>query len=125
MTIYTFVHDVSSLKNEDNKVYAVMAMAYSDSPKMGEDSSFISTLLRRSIDGGVQNVNGKIISEKNIMLGSYPGRDVKIAYGDGAAIIRMHAYVVKNMLYMIQVFAEPAKDNNKSMTRFLGSFKVG
>jgi len=49
---------------------------------------------------------------------------VRIDFKDGLAVIRMRYYLVKNRLFMLQIFTETKKEQNKSIDRFMDSFKL-
>jgi hypothetical protein len=79
---------------------------------------------RTSIDGAVKNVNGKLISEKVVALDGFPGREVKIDYGNGMAIIFLRMFLVNNKGYFVQTISQTGKEGNESAARFHKSFKL-
>jgi hypothetical protein len=81
-------------------------------------------MFRSAIDGAVESVKGKLLTEKNITLDKYQGREIKVDYDNGAAFIRMRLYIVKNKMYILQTITYAAKDNNASINEFLNSFQL-
>lgn len=63
-------------------------------------------------------MNGKLISETNISLDKYQGREIKIDFKNGLAIIKARFYLVNNTVYIIQTITKTENDNNKSMNSF-------
>jgi hypothetical protein len=108
----------------DNWVYMVNFTKYPKEFVDSDDKSALATLFRSSIDGAVTSVNGKLLSEKKVKLGSYPGREVKIDFQDGLAIIRMRLYLVENKMYILETITETKKDNNKDIAKFMDSFEL-
>jgi hypothetical protein len=69
-------------------------------------------------------VHGKLLSEKIIQINGFPGREARIDFRDGLAVITMRAYLVKNKMYILQTITETKKDFNKSIGKFMDSFKL-
>lgn len=108
----------------DNIVYAVIQSIFPDSLVNSAKTEMIEPLMRNSVDGAVKNVQGQLLSESVISLGEYPGREVKVSYRQGAGIINLRIYLVKNTLYMLQTICNKNKDNNASTKTFMNSFKL-
>jgi len=119
-----FMYDASKGSKDDNLVYMVNYTEYPDTLINSEKTDVLSDFFRNSIDGAVRNVHGKLLSEKEIKIGEYPGREINIDFKDGMAVIRMRLYLVKNKMYMLQTITETKKDFNKSITRFMDSFEL-
>ena len=117
-----YMVDASEKKDAENMVYMVITTFYPDTLVNSDKKDMLENLFRSSIDGAVQNVQGKLLSEKRIELNGFPGRDIKVDYQEGVAILRMRMYLVKNKMYILQVITETAKESNKSIDRFLDSF---
>ena len=109
---------------DDNLSYGVMLTKYPDSLINTSKPGFTDILFRGAIDGAVKNCGGKLLSEKEIQLNGYSGREVRIDYQDGLAVIKMRMYLVGSTIYIQQVIIKPAKENNKNQQRFFDSFKL-
>ena len=72
----------------------------------------------------IESVQGKKIHDKVIYYLDYPGREVKIDFKNGEAVITMRIYLVDNAVYLLQTITYPEKDYNKSQTKFFNSFKL-
>ena len=110
--------------DSDNWVYMVNFTKYPKEFIDSDDKESLATLYRSSIDGAVTSVKGKLISEKEVKLGSYSGREVKIDFQEGLAVIRMRLFLVDNKMYILQTITETKKDNNKDISKFMDSFEL-
>lgn len=113
-------------KNEadSNLAYVFIASDYPDSLINSGKKELLPQFFRASVDGAVKNVNGKLISEKEISIEGFPGREVNVDYGNGQAIISFRMYLVHNRAYFIQTLSEKEKAANKDAVRFMNSFKL-
>ena len=119
-----FMYDASQKGKDDNLVYMVNYTEYPDTLISSEKTEILDDFFRNSIDGAVKNVHGELLSEKIIKIGEYPGREIKIDFKDGMAVIRMRSYLVNNKMYVLQTITETKKDFNKSITLFMDSFEL-
>ena len=69
-------------------------------------------------------VGGKLISEKTIAYGLFPGKEIRLDYENGLAEIKCRLYLVKNTLYALKVTSATQKRENKARDFFLNSFKL-
>lgn len=119
-----FIYDASSAGKDDNLLYLVNYTEYPEAFMEVEDPESVKVFFRNAVDGAVGNVNGRLISEKIIKLGRHPGREIKVDFKEGMAVIRMRFYLVGYKLYMLQTITETKKDFNKSINRFMNSFEL-
>jgi hypothetical protein len=122
MNIYTY--DASKSGNDDNLLYGFIFTDYPDSLISSDKKEILSDFFRNSIAGSVNNVKGKLLSEKNIEINGFPGREIKVDYREGMAIIKTRIYLVKNRLYIIQTITETRNGSNKSIDKFMDSFRL-
>jgi hypothetical protein len=122
MNIY--MHEAQSEDQDDNLVYGLITTEYPDSIINSETIEDLESFFRNSIDGAVSNVKGKLLKETEIKINGYPGREIKVDFKDGMAIIRMRLYLVKNKMIMQQTITLTDKDNNKSIERYMNSLKL-
>ncbi len=123
LDMYTYDASESS-DNDANYVYMVMSTEYPDSLVNSDDTDRLPDIFRGGIDGAVNNVKGKLLSEKIIEIDGFPGREIKIDFKDGLAVITVRLYLVKNKMYMVQVITATENDMNKASQKFLNSFKL-
>lgn len=120
-----YMYNSSKDETDENLIYSVIASEY---PKEHIESHIkhdnLETFFRNSIDGMVSNVKGKLISESKIILGKFKGREIKIDFKNGLAIIKNRMYLVENNVYLIQTITKTEKENNKSIEKFMNSFEL-
>lgn len=108
----------------DNLVYGMIQTIFPDSLVNSDKTEMVNPLMRNAVDGAVNNVQGKLLSESVISINGYPGREVKIAFQQDAYIINARIYLVKNYLYMLQTICGENKDNNTLAKVFMDSFEL-
>ncbi len=111
---------------DPNLSYSFIYNDYPDSiisSELGDEVA--SAVLDGALEGAASNVKGEFISKETNEINGYPGRRAKILFEEGAGIMDMQVYMVKNRTYFIQVLylAEKA-ENNLAAEQFMGSFKL-
>jgi hypothetical protein len=124
LDMHLFIYDASKVKSESNLVYLANYTEYPDSAVNSGMKEKLKDIFRNSIDGAVSNVKGKLLSEKNVSIGGFEGREARIDFQDGMAVIRIRMFLVHNKMYMLETITETSKDNNASITKFMDSFKL-
>lgn len=119
-----FIYDASNNKKEDNLVYGVITSEYPDTLINSSKTEILDEFFRNSIAGAVNNVHGKLLSEKVITISEYPGREIRVDFQNGKAVITSRIFLVENRMYMIQTISKTNKDFNNSIYRFLDSFEL-
>ncbi len=125
VTLNIFMYDATKTRKKDeNLVYMVMMSEYPDmrinSTKMNKEE--LKNYYKNAIGGAVKNVHGKQLDETIITLNGYEGRQVRIDFNDGLAVITLRLFLIKNKMYMLQTITETKKDFNFSIKRFMDSF---
>jgi hypothetical protein len=124
LKINIFIYDASESGADDNLVYLASSTEYPDSLISSEKTEILPVLFKNTIDGILSNIQGKILSETAIEINGFPGREVKVDFMEGQAIIKIRIYLVKNILYMVETITETSKVPNKSIDKFMDSFKL-
>jgi hypothetical protein len=111
-------------QQDTEKVF--FSVAYVDYPYSAVRVTPTSSLLDGARDGAVERTNGRLLSEKLISLGGYPGREIKIKVETPkhTAIVRSRIYLVKNRLYQVLVVTSIQEAYSTIGTTFLNSFQV-
>jgi hypothetical protein len=119
------MYDASKSGNkDDNLVYMTMSTEYPDSVINSDMKEKLPTLFRNAVDGSVKRVGGKLLSETEIEIEGFPGREIKVDYRDGLAVIKAQYYLVKNKMFAIQVITLTGKFPNASQELFMKSFQL-
>jgi TonB family protein len=108
--------------------YQVMYMSFEESLAM--DAELVKQMLDDGRDGGVRNVNGQLLEEKEIKLDGHAGRALKVRLANGD-IIRSRLYVAGHRLYAVNILTPEAgasdsvaRFHEEVATKFLDSFKI-
>ncbi|MGQ8335170.1 hypothetical protein ACUNWD_01360 [Sunxiuqinia sp. A32] len=121
--IYTYEPE---LGKDDNILYGAGFSVYPedlvDSDIMADEE--IAEFMNNSINGAVTNVQGKLLTTNTISYKGYPGREIRIDFKNGVAIIKMRIYLVKNKAYISEVITASSNSLNKAVNTFLDSFKL-
>ncbi|WP_346857528.1 hypothetical protein [uncultured Draconibacterium sp.] len=95
---------------------------YIDGEQMDEEQ--LAEFFENSINGTVQNVQGRLLSTHIINYKGFPGREIKVDVRDGLAVIKMRSYLIRNHMYIVQVISPSSNTFNKSINYFLDSFEL-
>ena len=77
-----------------------------------------------SRDGAVANLEGKLATEKDIKLGDYSGREIRIEVAGGIRLFRARVFLVGQRLYQVVVFGTKESASSKDADKFLDSFRL-
>jgi hypothetical protein len=102
---------------------AMYGANYSDFPVEIKKAP-IKQVFDSSRDGAVANMEGKLASEKDIKLGEYPGREIRIDVAGGKRLFRVRVFLVEQRLYQVVIFGTPEAATSKEADKFLDSFKL-
>lgn len=109
---------------DDNVLYGVSFSDFPEGTIHSDSASIIKQFLDNTRDGAIKSIQGKLLSEVEINYKQYPGREQWVDYKNGMATINFRYYLVKNRLYTLQVITLADKSNNKSIGKFMSSFKL-
>ena len=125
LQIQMYMYNASKDATDENLIYGISISEYpKDHITNHKEHDNFETFFKNSIYGMVNKVNGKLISETNISLDKYQGREIKIDFKNGLAIIKARFYLVNNTVYIIQTITKTENDNNKSIDKFMNSFEL-
>ena len=117
---YMYIYDATKSGTDDNLIYSA---TYAEIDTSAGNFEQTDALFNKAITGAVKGVKGKLLSKNTIYLnGGIPGREIRIDFKHGLAIIKMRIYVVKNKMYLLQTITETKKQYNLSVTRFMNAF---
>jgi hypothetical protein len=89
-----------------------------------DNPEFLRGFFDGLVNGGVKEVNGTFIEGKDIFYKSFPGREIKVDYDKGTAIVTMRFYIVKDKVFSLQTISFPGMDRNANSRKFFDSFEV-
>lgn len=116
MTLYLFNLD----REELGQKYSVQ---YADYPEaLMQQLRSANTVLGNASTVDVENIRGKLVSEKIVSLGRYPGRELQIENADIA--MRIKLFFVDRRLYKITVVRPRLPGFSADDDRFMASFHL-
>jgi hypothetical protein len=85
-----------------------------------------STLLADARDGAMKNVKGLVISEREISVNGFPGRDIlaSVPIGTRTGRARTHMVLAGNRLYILVYVAQLGAFNSYEANSFFRSFYI-
>ena len=101
-----------------SKAYFV---SYSDMPKATWKGD-PKVMLEGARDGAAQRVKGKIVDDKEVKLGKYPGREFKVVVDKMELTQRV--YLVEHRLYQVNMGCLAGTCTDSEVQDYLNSFKV-
>ncbi len=117
----SFPVNIFSVGRQNEAFYAV---AYSDIPaNRSLNSGEINQLLSNVASGFSRSAGGRLLSQQNIRLGSFPGREIRLQLEQGV-IARGRIYLVNKRLYQIVVVTNKETSLTRSINGFFNSFKL-
>ena len=116
--------DLSNKENDSNLIYLSSFAQYPDTLVHSDRKEQLPGFFKETIEGLSGSIDGKIMDEKKVEIGKYQGREVKINFQDGMAIIRIRIYLVQNKVFMLQVVTKTENDSNDAIAHFMNSFAL-
>ena len=104
----------------DKTIYAANYCDFPTEIKMAP----IKKVYDSSRDGAVANLEGKLVSEKEIKLGKHPGREIQIEVAGGKQLFRARVFLVEQRLFQVVVMGTKKAATSRDADRFLDSFKL-
>lgn len=109
---------------DPNVLYASSFTDYPAGTIHSDSTEILTEFFNSSRDGGLAAIQGKLLTESVIELNGYPGREQRVDFKNGLAIIKYRHYLVKNRLYTLQVITLKTNNFNTSINKFLDSFRL-
>lgn len=125
LKLYTHMLEVAEAGNDSNLVYGLIETQYPPAALPDKyEKAYLKGFFDGAVSGAVKNINGKLISEKDITLKEIPGKEIKIDYGSGLAVVTIRFYLNKLRLHAVQTIAYIGKENNSTAKKFFDSFDI-
>jgi hypothetical protein len=121
LKIRTYMYEVADTTKDENLLYGYFVTAYPDSLINSDKKDGLDRYFKGSLDGTVNSLHGKVLSETKVEKDGFPGRIARISINDGLVIVVFANYLVHNKAIILQVMALANKDGNKSQDKFLQS----
>jgi len=105
-------------------------VGWGDYPAKFMKHSMPETLLNRSRDGAIRNINGKLVREVRINLDGWPGRIVMVSKAAPPRVpvkqltLQMRMFMVRNRFYQLQALCAAPHAAAPIINRVLDSFRL-
>lgn len=126
VTFYRHILTSKEQKKDSTLAYELIKSEYppTETELKNPTKEIAESLFKGAISSSLKQVNGKLISEKEVDLGDYYGKEVKISFDNNTKLITMRCYLAKSKVYAIETISPLDKGINSSSTIFLSSFKI-
>jgi hypothetical protein len=111
-------------KTADNLFYMVSYCDYPASMVFADSVGLAEEFFQSTIESAAEAVKGTVAYSSDIQLDKYPGKQWRIDYLDGKAVIKNRAYLVGSRYYSLQTIAYKEKSLNNDGTKFFDSFRL-
>ena len=111
-------------KTADNLFYMVSYCDYPASVVFADSVGLAEELFQTTIESAAEAMKGSVAYSSDIQLDKYPGKQWRIDYLDGKAVIKNRAYLVGNRFYSLQTISFKEKSLNSDGTKFFDSFRL-
>lgn len=119
--------DIQSLEpklKDKNLAYVAMETKYPTNVIMPTDAYGLNAFYKNSIDGSLNSVNGELISIVDIYYNENLGKEYRCYFSEGKFLMVYRIFYIDYRLYSFGVITTPDNDKNKTMIKFLESFKI-
>jgi hypothetical protein len=108
----------------DNLFYMVSYCDYPASMVFADSVGLTEEFFQSTIETAAETVKGTVAYTSDIQLDKYPGKQWRIDYLEGKAVIKNRAYLVGSRYYSLQTIAFKEKSLNADGIRFFDSFRL-
>jgi hypothetical protein len=115
--------DLNLFVVERKKEEAAYIVAYCEFPESSLQGASPEQRLDYGRNRAVSRSRGKLVVEKKIKLGSYPGRELRFET-EGKGLVRQRMFAVKDKLYLVMVAGPKESAVSVEADKFLDSFKL-
>jgi hypothetical protein len=124
LRVKNYTYDVPSFEPDPNIMYSVAETDYPDSLINSYKTELLDQFFEESIKSILNSVQGRLLVESNMSIDDFPGREIKIDFHNGLAIIKVRMFLVKNKMIMLQTITYSKNDLNNSVDKFMNSFSL-
>lgn len=117
-----FYNDPKGVSN--NLFYMVSYCDYPPSSVHSDSTDLVEDFFQQTIEAAVESVHGTELYRGESSVQGFPGRNWRIDYLDGKAVIRTRAFLVQRRYYAIQTISLAEPGLNLEATKFLDSFRL-
>ncbi|MBK8563802.1 MAG: hypothetical protein IPN76_10790 [Saprospiraceae bacterium] len=118
------MYEVVDIEKDDNYVYGILSTKYPVGTIDIRNPENLKQVLDSSTKGTLDNSGGKLLTERDIELGGYAGKELRIELKDGVAVLIQRSYLTVDRMLVVQIICDPSKEGNAASKRFFDSFQI-
>lgn len=118
----TWLHQGTA--GDPNYLYLVSYIDYAEDTFHKDSTEMITELMDVSIETQVKTLSGDLVYKSDAPFGIYPGVIFRASYNKNSAVVKGRIILIRNRLYILQVYTLSEKSLNPEMDKFLDSFKT-
>jgi hypothetical protein len=111
-------------ENDSNLVYELLETTYPSDDLLNATKEIAESAFEGAVNSSLKQLNGNLVSEKDINPGGYYGKEVKISFDKDTKLVRMRCYLAKGKFYVVETVTPSDKELNSSAVTFFESFKI-
>lgn len=108
-------------EHDDNYIYMVSSTTYPATEIHSDKTEMLPDFYRGIINDKLKKVDGKLLSESEMMFGKYKGMEFKVGSAQESIYITSRIVLVNNELHMLKIFSVSDKQD-AAMKYFFDSF---
>ena len=98
-----------------------ISVGYVEQPAAVQGNS--DRVLNAAKDQAVKGLDGRLLREKPVTLGSFPGKEIEFALPKGNVVVQ-RIFLAHNRQYTAMVITSASKTTSPEVDRFFNSFKI-
>ncbi len=108
----------------ENLFYMVSYCDYPPSVVFADSTGLAEEFFKTTIEAAAETMKGEVAYSADIQLDTHPGKQWRIDYLGGKAVVKNRAYLVGSRYYALQTISWKEKSLNAEGTKFFDSFKL-
>jgi hypothetical protein len=118
----TWLHEGKA--GDPNYLYLISYIDYAEGTFHQDSTDMIKALLDVSIETQVKTLSGDLVYQSEAPFGLHPGVVFRASYNNNKAVVKGKMILIRDRLYVLQVYTLSEKSLNPDMDIFLDSFKT-
>ncbi|GIV31157.1 MAG: hypothetical protein KatS3mg029_0508 [Saprospiraceae bacterium] len=111
-------------EDDPNTLYMVSWCEYPPGSLDGDSLDIRSELLQVTMEAATDNLRGTLMYAADAELEGHPGKQWRIDYNDGQAVMKSKAFFIGDRFLLIQVAASRERHLNPEADRFFDSLRL-
>jgi hypothetical protein len=108
---------------DENIIYSVSVSEYPDTAIYTDNIVVSDSIIKKNINNIVKVKQGKILKNERILWNDHWGREYVFEVPQIKTVISSRCFIYQGKMYTVTVVSNVGKEYNKSILKFLNSFK--